>query len=711
MRVRDVKTIYGKGCLVTGKMKRASSLWLGAVSVLALTVQSASAQTPKAKADDASVKPYDPSWGFNMSGMDKAVRPGDNFFQYANGTYLKNIVIPSDRASFGPFIILAETARERVQAILSDAGKHPSADPRTTEEKLGAFYATFLDTAQADKLGATPLKTDLDTVRGVKDAASLAHLFGQAAFGFQYAPFSLNINADDNNPGEYALLLHQGKLGLPDRDYYLKPDFAAKKKAYQAYISKTLSMIDWPGADQEAAKIVALETELAKAEWSRIEMRDPVKVYNPMTVAELARKAPGVDWARFLISAGIPEAGLESRRIVVGEPTALAGMAKVLSTADYATIRSWLAFHLASDASSYLSQAFVQSSFDFYDHELEGSPQLPVRWKQAVSHTEDAMGWAIGKIYVERYFPPAAKARITELTQDVKAAFANRLAHNAWMAPATREAAGRKLQNFEIQVGYPNKWRDYAGLSVKPGDLYGNGARAIAFEWQYNLGHLDKKVDRNEWFMTPQTVNAYNDPNQVEIVFPAAILQPPFFDPKGDSAVNYGAIGGVIGHEMTHSFDDEGRQYDEHGRLHQWWTPDDVKRFQALADRYGKQYDAFEVLPGVHLNGKLTMGENIADLGGLTLALDAYHASLHGKPAPVVHGLTGDQRVFLGWAQVWRQKLREDSIRNRAVTDPHSAPEARVNLPMHNIDAWYAAFGVKPGDKLYLSPQDRVKIW
>ncbi|GBQ84531.1 M13 family metallopeptidase [Asaia krungthepensis] len=695
-------------------MKRTPPFLLGAVSLLALSGHIAparAADAPAAGNTTQTVKPYDPSWGFNMAGMDKSVRPGDNFFQYANGTYLKNIVIPADRSSFGPFVILAETARERVQSILTDAGKHPAADPKTTEEKLGAFYATFLDTATVDKLGVTPLKADLDAVRAVKDQASLSRLFGQSAYGFQYAPFGLMISADDNDPEQYALIMHQGKLGLPDRDYYLKPDFAAKKKAYQAYIAKTLGMIAWPDADQAAARIVALETELAKAQWSRTEMRDPVKVYNPMSVDELAKKAPGIDWPAFLTASGIPADKLGARRIIVGEPSSIAGMAKILASADYNVLRAWLAFHVASNASAYLGKDFVQSAFDFYDHELEGSPQLPVRWKQAVSHTEDAMGWAIGKIYVDRYFPPAAKARITELTQDVKAAFANRLAHNAWMAPATRAAAGRKLQNFEIQVGYPNKWRDYDGLTVKPGDLYGNAARAVAFDWQYNLGHLDKKVDRNEWFMTPQTVNAYNDPNQVEIVFPAAILQPPFFDPKGDAAVNYGAIGGVIGHEMTHSFDDEGRQYDEHGRLHQWWTPDDVKRFQALADRFGKQYDAFEVLPGVHLNGKLTMGENIADLGGLTLALDAYHASLHGKPAPVVHGLTGDQRVFLGWAQVWRQKLRDDSIRNRAVTDPHSAPEARVNMPMHNIDAWYDAFGVKSGEKLYLSPQDRVKIW
>ncbi|GBQ12604.1 M13 family metallopeptidase [Swaminathania salitolerans] len=693
---------------MTGKNKRLSSLWLGAVSGLALLAQPALAQD---KAGPASVKPYDPSWGFNMAGMDTAIKPGNNFFLYANGTYLKNIVIPPDRSSFGPFVILAETARERVQSILRDARKNPSADPKTTEEKLGAYYSTFLDTARADKLGASPLKTDLETIRNEHDAASLARIFAAAQSGFHFSPFMLMINADDKDPTHYALMLHQADLGLPDRDYYLKPEFASKKKAYQAYVDRILTLTGWANPSVNAGKVVAFETKLAEAQWSRTALRDPVKTYNPMTVDELAKRVPGIDWTAYLVAAGIPSDNIGARRIVVGEPSALAGMAKVIVEADPAVVKAWLAFHLGNNAARYLSHDFVQAAFDFNDHELEGQPELPARWKQAVGRTEDAMGWAIGKIYVHRYFPPEAKARITALTQDVKAAFGRRLTHVAWMAPETRKAAERKLQNFEIQVGYPNKWRSYDGLVVKPGDLYGNGARAFAFEWKYQLGHLDKAVDRNEWFMTPQTVNAYNDPNQVEIVFPAAILQPPFFDPKGDTAVNYGGIGGVIGHEMTHSFDDQGRQYDEHGRLHQWWTPDDVKRFQALADKFGKQYDAFEVLPGTHLNGKLTMGENIADLGGLTLALDAYHASLHGKPAPVVHGLTGDQRVFLGWAQVWRQKLREDSIRKRAVTDPHSAPEARVNIPMHNIDAWYAAFGVKPGDKLYLSPEDRVKIW
>lgn len=667
--------------------------------------QAAAADAP------SKVLPYNPGWGFATAGMDKKIKPGNDFFKYANGTYLDHLTIPPDKSTFGPFTILADVARERVQGILTSASKNVVSEPKTIEEKLGAYYATFLDEDAVEKLGAKPLQPDMDAVKAVKDAKALATIFGQAASGFQFIPFGIGIDADAKDPTQYALMLDQGSLGLPDRDYYLQDKFAAKLKAYKAYIGQMLGMIGWPDAGAEADKIVALETALAKVQWSRADQRDPVKTYNPMTISDLAKKAPGVDWQTMFVTMGVPADKAAGYRIIVSEPSAIEGMAKILGAADYATVRAWLAFHLADNAAPDLSKKFVDASFEFNAHELNGQPQISERWKRAVRATSGAMGFAIGKIYVAQYFPPSAKARITGLTHEVKAAFAERLKHVSWMSPATREAAARKLNNFEIQVGYPNKWRDYGPLVVKPGDLYGNAQRAIAFNWQHQLSHLGQKVDRDEWFMTPQTVNAYNDPTQVEVVFPAAILQPPFFDPTGDMAVNYGSIGAVIGHEMTHSFDDQGRQFDEHGRLHQWWTDEDVKRFQALADRYGKQFDAFEVLPGTHLNGKLTMGENIADLGGLTLALDAYHASLHGKPAPVVHGFTGDQRVFFGWAQVWRQKTRDDAARNRAVTDPHSAPAARVNIPTHNIDAWYKAFNVKPGQTYYLPPDQRVKIW
>ena len=679
---------------------------LAAVSAIALN-GGASAHAASEK-----VQPYKNGWGFDVAGMDKSVKAGDNFFRYANGTYLDHIQIPPDKSTFGPFSILADVARERVQGILTAAGKTaPAGDPTTTEAKLGVYYATFLDEARAEQLGATPLKGDLDQVKAVHDAASLAELFGRAQSSFQFNPFSVGIGPDAKDPTQNALEIGQGSLGLPDRDYYLKPEFAKKKTAYQAYIAKMLGLVGWENPADAAAKVVALETEIAKIQWARVDRRDPVKTYNPTTIGDLSKSAPGIEWVTLFKAAGLPTSDISGTRIIVDEPSAVAGTAKVIKAADQDVIRAWLAFHLADNAAPALSKAFVQADFEFNAHELNGQQQLSERWKRAVGATGRAMGFAIGKVYVDKYFPPSAKASITELTQQVKAAFAERLHHVTWMAPETRDAAEQKLNNFLIIVGYPAKWRTYDSLVVKNGDIYGNMERSSAFEWQYELSHFGKPVDREEWLMTPQTVNAYNNPTQVEVVFPAAILQPPFFDPKGDAAVNYGAIGGVIGHEMTHSFDDQGRQFDEHGRLHQWWKDEDVKRFQALADKFGKQYDAFEVVPGTHLNGKLTMGENIADLGGLTLALDAYHASLHGKPAPVVHGLTGDQRVFLGWAQVWREKVRDDAARNYATVDPHSAPQARVNIPMHNIDAWYKAFDVKPGEKLYLTPEERVKIW
>lgn len=650
------------------------------------------------------------AWGVDLAGRDLSVSPGNNFFRYANGTYLDHLTIPADMTSYGPFNALAELSRTRVQSILNDLSAHPVTNPRSTEEKLGTFYASYMDAAEVERLGTQPLQQDMDAIKAIKDMAGFAALTGTAVGSFQFGPFSLGINPDAKDPTRYALTLDQAGLGLPDRDYYLKPTFAAKKAAYQSYIEKALTLAGWPEPTKAAAAIVIFESKLAEVHWARADLRDPQKTYNPMTLAELNTKAPGFDWAAWLGASELPTQDLDKRLLIVGEPSAITGEARVLAATDMDTLRAWLAFHLVENATTYLPDSFEQARFVF-TKALTGQPTLTARWKRGVQATSAAMGMALGKVYVQRYFPAENRVVMQKLTTDLKNAFRVRLQNNSWMSAATKEAALRKLENFEIQVGYPNRWRDYSTLAVKKGDVYGNARNGVAFEWHYWLERLDKPVDRNEWDMTPQTVNAYNNPLFDQVVFPAAILQPPFFNIKADPAVNYGAIGGVIGHEMTHSFDDEGRQFDEHGRLRDWWTKDDAERFQKLADRLGAQYDAFEVLPGIHVNGKLTMGENIADLGGLTLALDAYHASLDGKPAPVVDGLSGDQRVFLGWAQVWREKLREETIRRLVVTDPHSPPEARVNLPMHNIDAWYDAWTVQPRDKLYLSPQQRVKIW
>ncbi|MFT8613077.1 MAG: M13 family metallopeptidase [Gluconobacter oxydans] len=661
---------------------------------------------------------YNAGWGFDEAGMNRAVQPGDNFFEYANGTYLKNLKIPGDMSSYGPFRILYELSLSRQKTILDEAAKKSVDQPTDDMGKIGTYYASFLDQKAVDRLGAKPLAADLETIRNVNDGKGLAAAFGSSLKSMAFTTFQIGVEQDQKDPEHYMLMLDQGMsigvgggLGLPDTSYYTNPKLADKKKAYQAYIAKMLTLEGWPDAEKNAQAVVDLETALAKVEVPRDQTRDPIKTYNPMPVSELQKLAPDFDWATFLISAGLPAEGLENRKIDVREPAGIKAMATVLKGADIGTLRAWLAFHLGDNAAAYLSSTFYDASFEFNSHTLSGVAQQSPRWKRAVRVTNGALGWALGREYVARYFPPSAQAQITSLVQEVKASFHERLEHNSWMDEPTRKAALNKLDHFAIQVGYPKKWWDYSKLEIRTGDVYGNAVRGVAFNWQHDLDKLDKPVDRDEWGMTPQTVNAYNDPTMNEIVFPAAILQPPFFDPKGDVAVNYGAIGGVIGHEMSHGFDDQGRHYDEHGRLSDWWTKASTDAFQKLADRLGAQYDAQEVLPGAHVNGKMTMGENIADSGGLNLGLQAYHDSLHGKPAPVVHGLTGDQRVFLGWAQVWREKDRPDALRQQMLSNEHAPAITRVNIPAHNIDAWYDAFGVKPGQKLYLAPDQRVKIW
>ncbi len=646
-------------------------------------------------------------WGFNLSGRDAGVKPGDDFFGYADGAAVERMVIPGDHASWGAFNVLADLARIRVQDILTALAAHPAKNPVTVEQKLGAFYASFMDEAAVEAQGTKPMRADLDAVKAVGDRTAFAALLGDAQHGYGSSLFGLGVQPDAKDPTRYSIGLGQAGLGLPDRDYYLQPKFADKKAAYTAYVAQLLHMIGWPDADAQAQAMVAFETRLAQVQWARADQRDPDRTYNPTPVAALQRDAPGFDWTTFLAHADLGRADT----VVLAEKSAVLAEAQVAAGTDLAVLRAWLAFHLADNAADDLSKPFVDASFGFHGRTLSGQPELEVRWKRAVAATSGAMGMAIGRAYVSRYFPADEKTAMAGLTAELKAVFRVRLQHNAWMSEATRQEALRKLDNQLILIGYPDKWRDYSGLVVRPDDLYGNARRAIAFEWAYQVGHLGHPVDRTEWDMTPQTVNAYNAPPFDEVVFPAAILQPPFFNKDADPAINYGAIGGVIGHEMTHSFDDQGRKFDEKGRLHDWWTADDARRFETRADRLGAQFDALAPFPGLHVNGRLTMGENIADLGGLTLALDAYHASLHGAVAPVIDGLTGDQRVFLGWAQVWRQKVRPDRAKMLLVTDPHSPPFARVDMPVHNIDGWYRAWNVEPGDRLYLAPKDRVQIW
>jgi putative endopeptidase len=647
------------------------------------------------------------SWGFDLSGEDSKIKPGDNFYQYANGTYVKNLVIPPDQTRYGTFMALRDLSEVRTHDILVKAAATAPETPTDAIGKSGAFYKAFMDEKGAQVLGAKPLQPGLVAIRSVKDAEGFARLIGSAPKSLQSSLVDLAIQPDAKDPTQYAIYLSQSGLGMPDRDYYLTPQFADKRAKYVDYATHALQAVAWPEAAAAAKSVIDFEQEIATASWSRADSRDDDKTYNPISLADLVKSAPGFDWTAFFASADLGG----QNRFILGQNTAIVKIAAIIGATPIDTLRAWAALHLIINASPYLSSDFVDADFMFFNKTLQGQPQNRPRWKRAVRATEAALGDAIGQAYVAAYYPPEARAKMEVLTGGLREAFKRHLEHNDWMSPATKAKALEKLSTFDFQIGYPKKWRDYSGLTIRANDMYGNVARGTAFDWAFQTGHLGKPVDRDQWEMYPQTVNAYNEPLLNEVVFPAAILQPPFFNAEADPAVNYGAIGGVIGHEMTHSFDDQGRKHDAHGRLNNWWTKEDEARFEEKAKKFGAQYAAMDIMPGAHINPDLTMGENIADLGGLTMALDAYHASLHGKKAPVIDGLTGDQRVFLGWAQVWRLKVRDDAARQLLVIDPHSPSVARTNGPMRNVDAWYSAFDVKPGDKLYLAPADRVKIW
>jgi len=645
------------------------------------------------------------SWGFDLAGRDPAVKPGVDFYRFANGQYLQHLAIPPDRSRYGMFDELSAQSEERVHGIL----EHASTTPGGTgdEAMIGAFYRAYMDEGRANALGARPLEPTLARIRAASSRSAMAALMGLAPKSYFGGFFGPSLDVDAKNPDHYAIYLSQGGLGLPDRDYYLEASFAAQKAKYQAYVTQMLTLVHWPNAAAEAKAIVDMETKIARVSWTRAEERDPAKIYNPMTPAELAHAAPGFDWNAYLAAADLGSA----QRLIVQENSAFPKIAQVFADTPVHTLQAWEAFTVTDAAAPVLSQPFVDAHFEFRSKTLSGQPQQKPRWKRAVNMISGQVGEAVGRLYVAQYFPPEAKAKMEQLVENVRQALAARIRRVTWMSDATKAKALDKLARLGVKIGYPDRWRDYSALRVTADDLYGDVERATAFEWARQVARLNGPVDRGEWGMTPQTVNAYYDPTKNEIVFPAAILQAPFFDPNADMAVNYGGIGGVIGHEMTHGFDDEGRQFDGQGRLTDWWTAEDAAKFVAQTKRLGEQYSAFEPLPGAHIKGDQTMGENIADLGGVLLALDAYHMSLNGRPAPVMDGLTGDQRVFLGWAQVWRSAQRPDSLRRQLVTDPHSPPEQRVNGVMRNVDAWYEAWGVKPGDTLYVPPEQRVRIW
>ncbi len=656
----------------------------------------------------ADSKPQIGSFGFDAAGMDKAVKPGDDFVAFANGAYFAKLEIPADKTAFGMASGLTDLSRERTRTIIEKAAASGGA-PGSEAQKVGDFFASFMDEAAIEAKGIAPLKPDLDAIAAIKTKDELAEAMGRNLRLGVGGPIGMGVGPDRKNPDRFIVQGGQGGLGLPDRDYYLddkNPAFVAARPKYKAYIATLFTLAGYDNGAARADAIYALETEIARIHWTRVERRQAEKTYNPVPVADMASRFPGLDWSRFIAGSTIPVQG----DVIISTPSSLEGIAKIIGATDLAVLKDYMTFLAIRDAAPGLSKAFVDANFEMYSKTLGGQPSQAPRWKRGVDMTSGVLGEAIGKLYVTEYFPPASKAKIDELVTNIIAALDARLDKLAWMDPKTRAAAREKLAAFTPKIGYPDKWKDYSALTIVRGDLAGNMRRVAEFQFKDAVSKLSKPVDRSEWFMTPMTVNAYANPTWNEIVFPAAILQAPFFDPAADDAINYAAIGGVIGHEITHHFDDQGRKYDKTGRLSEWWTADDVKRFKEGTDKVVAQYGAYEPLPGKKINGQLTLGENMADLAGVTIAYDAYQRSLKGKKAKVIGGFTGDQRFFLGFAQSWRTKYREAALQQQLVTDPHTASHFRPYV-VRNLDAWYKAFDVKPGDKLYLAPEERIKVW
>lgn len=648
------------------------------------------------------------AWGFDVEGMDPTVRPGDDFFRYGGGAWLRTTQIPPDRASWGPFFALRAKAEADVKAILDDLTGRPH-DPGSPAQKIADYYGAYLDTAAIEQAGLGPIREELAAIARAASHEEIARLTARVDLGAG-GPFQIDIWPDDKTPDRYSVNIAQAGLGMPGRDYYLKAEasFADARDRYRSYIEAMLSLAGYPEPGEAAAAILALEIAIAALHWPPEKRGDRSLTYNPKTRAGLKALAPEFPWDEVFATLEIAQ---DHDLFGAKEPDAIQGLTKLFRATGLQTWRGYLTFHCLNATADLLPLAFDDLAFDFNGRTLSGQPKKRDRWKRATAAVDSALGEAVGELYVRRHFSPDAKAQMLTLVATLREAYRLRIGQADWMAPETRRAALRKLDKLRVKIGYPDRWRDYATLEVRAADPVGNRARARLWDWRRKAGRLGQPTDRDEWGMTPQTVNAYYNAFFNEIVFPAAILQPPFFDPAADAAVNYGGIGGVIGHEMGHGFDDQGSKSDENGVLRDWWTDQDLARFRARTDALAAQYARYEPLPGLRLDGVRTLGENIGDNSGLGIALDAYRISLAGRPAPVLGGFSAEQRFFLSWSQTYREKVREAQLRQDVMTDPHSPAEFRVNGVVRNIDAWYDAFAVKPGDRLYLDPKDRVRLW
>ena len=665
--------------------------------------------TPAPAAAPAPAAPKPLTAGVDVAGFDKAVRPQDDLYKHVNGAWLQKTEIPADRGAYGGFYEAIDRTQDRLRTIVEAAAKQANKPVGSDTQKLGDFFASFMDEAKVNALGRQPLDPELARIDALQTKTDLARHMGRMNMLNMTTLIGGGVDGDAQDPGTSVLYVSQSGLGMPDRDYYLKDDPRLKeyRTKYLAFVTKMLTLAGQPAPDASAKEIVALETRLARVQWTNVASRDAVKTYNKVTFADLPKQFPGFDWTAWAQELGV--AG--TKAIVVAQPSYFKAMAAAVQEIPVEKWKPYLKFHTTVALAPYLSAEFVEARFDFYGRTLQGTKEMLPRWKRAVNNLDATLGELLGKVYVEQYFKADEKARLEKLVENLRGAFREGIDNLEWMGPDTKKEAQAKLAAFRPKIGYPSKWRDYSKVEIKADDLVGNMTRAWMADSVYELGKAGKPVDPEDWGMTPQTVNAYYNPVRNEIVFPAAILQPPFFDPGADDAVNYGGIGGVIGHEMGHGFDDQGRRYDSKGKLRDWWTAKDAEEFTKRAKNLVAQYSAMEALPGLKVNGELTLGENIGDLTGVTISHRAYELSLGGKPGPEIDGTTGDQRFFYGWVQAWRAKYREDALRQQVISNEHAPDMMRGNGPLPNVEAFYKTFDVKSGDKLFLPPDRRVKLW
>ncbi|MBO2669204.1 M13 family metallopeptidase [Shewanella algae] len=684
-------------------MSKITTLALG----IALSLGLASCASQQAPQSQAEVKKAS---GIELENFDHQVRHQDDFYYSVNGKWLATTPIPADKSNYGAFSVLYEESQAALKQIIEEAAAKPNKAEGSVEQKIGDFFAAYMDSTLTDQLGIAPLKGQLADIAKTASHADIAALMGKLLTDGSGIPFGFYVNNDAKNSSQYGVYLYQSGLTLPDRDYYLKddPKFVANREAMREYVRNLMSAAGYPHADAAAANVANIELFIAQSQWSRVESRDANKAYNKMSLKELQQLMGGFDFDGFAKAAGLTG---KTQDVIVRQPSYFEKLGAEFGKFPVSAWQDYLAFHLVDSYAGLLSQQFVDLHFDFHSKTLMGIQEQKPRWKRAVDGADQVIGELVGKEYVARHFQPEAKARMESMIKNLIKGFEVSIDELEWMTPETKKAAQEKLSKFTYKIGYPDKWKDYSNLEIKADDLVGNYQRYARFEYQDMLAKLGKPIDRTEWHMTPQTVNAYYNPVMNEIVFPAAILQPPFFNMEADDAVNYGGIGAVIGHEISHGFDDQGAKYDGDGNLRNWWTDKDREEFQKRGAQLSAQYSQFEALPGKFVNGDLTLGENIGDLGGLTVALRSYHLSLNGKEAPVMDGLTGDQRFFVGWSQVWRRNYRDEELGRRLLTDPHSPSHYRAMGTPRNVEGFYKAFDLKPTDKMYLSEEDRVKIW